>query len=259
MKSSIKILSITILISILLLSTTFIFPYGFSAIHEGWAAHFWLFISNTGGTMGVPLITLVFCMIISAQFRGWYKKMLSITLSLLAFSVILGGFARFNEYVIKEKLKVQRPSIKYLDSQHILDADQFYMKGSKDIRRKYLKDQLESHNVSTIYFDNEPLHPKVVNHWIEETGYSFPSGHSVNAFLMATLIGYILLFIYSNFRRKMLFILPFIWAILVALSRVILGVHSPTDVTFGALWGCLTGLLIIRIGFIDKFLKRKTA
>jgi membrane-associated phospholipid phosphatase len=43
----------------------------------------------------------------------------------------------------------------------------------------------------------------------------------------------------------------------VALSRVILGVHSPIDVTFGAAWGCLTGLLIVKLGIIDKYLKQK--
>ncbi len=257
MHKRIKILLITIVLSIGLISTSFLFPFGFSSIHHGFSADFWLFISHSGGTFGVPIITCLFCIIISFQFKGWLKKSMVITLSLLTFSVILGGFAQLNEYFIKEKLKIQRPNIKYLDAQKVLNADKLYMQPTKQARREYFKQHLDAKNISTFYFDDKPLHPDVMEHWLHETGYSFPSGHSVNAFLMATLIGYILLFIYADFRRKMLFLLPFTWAILVALSRVILGVHSPTDVTFGATWGCISGLIIIRLGIIDKYLKQK--
>jgi len=257
MKNRIKILLIAIIGSIGLISTSFFIPYSFTAIHDGLSADFWLFISHTGGTYGVPFITLLFCIIISFQYKGWIRKSLSITLSLLTFSIILGGLAQLNEFFIKEKLQVERPNIKYLESQQLLDADEFYRQPSKDARRVYLKNHLQEHNITTIYFDDEPLHPDVMEHWMHATGYSFPSGHSVNAFLMATLMGYILLFMYADFRRRMLFLLPFIWALLVAASRVMLGVHSPTDVTFGATWGCLCGLLIIVTGLADKNLKQK--
>lgn len=257
MKNRIKILLIAIVFSIGLISTSFLFPFGFSAIHNGFSADFWLFISHSGGTFGVPVITFFFCIIISLQFKGWLKKSLSISLSLITFSIILGGFAQLNEFFIKEKLKVERPYIKYLEEQKVLDAETFYKHPTKDERRTYFKQLLKEQHINTFYFNNQPLHPDVMKHWLHETGYSFPSGHSVNAFLMATLIGYILLFIYADFRRRMLFLLPFLWALLVAASRVILGVHSPIDVTFGATWGCLTGILIIRIGFIDKYLKQK--
>ncbi|MCU4162975.1 phosphatase PAP2 family protein [Carboxylicivirga caseinilyticus] len=257
MRSRIDILIICTAICLVILASTFLFPYGFSAIHEGWVAGFWLFISNTGGTIGVPVITLVFCIVISLHYKGWFKKMLFLTLSLLGFSVVLGGFAKLNEHFIKENLRIERPNIIYLHNQKDFDSEEFYNLPTKADRQKYLKEFLNEKGPDFITFDDKPIHPKVLQHWLNETGFSFPSGHSVNAFLMATLMSYLLLFTYEDFRRRTFFILPFLWATLVALSRVILGVHSPTDIALGALIGSLIAYLIIVTGIIDKYLKQK--
>ncbi len=64
--------------------------------------------------------------------------------------------------------------------------------------------------------------------------FSFPSGHSAAAFLMATQI--------SCFYPALSPLL-FLWASLVGLSRVILGVHYPLDIFFGALLGIACSLL----------------
>jgi len=258
MKPRIKLLLATTLICLLILSSTFLLPYGFSAIHEGWSAAFWLFISNSGGTLGVPLITIAFCLLISLHYKGWKSKMLMITTSLIAFSIVLGVFARLNEYFIKEKLKVERPNIKYLHENKAFDSKTFYAFETKTERRRFIESFFENQNADYITFDDEALHPKVLKHWLHETGYSFPSGHSVNAFLMCTLMAYIMLFIYSDFRRRLFFMLPFTWAILVALSRVILGVHSPTDITLGAFMGSIAGYTIVFTRLIDKQLKQKS-
>lgn len=65
--------------------------------------------------------------------------------------------------------------------------------------------------------------------WITPSDqFSFPSGHTAAAFLFACLI----LHFYS------LFSLPaFIWASAIAASRVLLGVHYPTDLVAGAALG----------------------
>jgi undecaprenyl-diphosphatase len=58
--------------------------------------------------------------------------------------------------------------------------------------------------------------------------YSFPSGHTLHAVSFAIMLA-------AYFPVLTLVVVPF--AILVALSRVILGLHYPTDVAVGALLG----------------------
>lgn len=66
--------------------------------------------------------------------------------------------------------------------------------------------------------------------------FSFPSGHTLHAVLLCILLGYslpILLWV----------LLPF--TLLVAVSRVILGLHYPSDVLAGAVIGSTLALLSI--------------
>ena len=67
-------------------------------------------------------------------------------------------------------------------------------------------------------------------HSVIEAGdeFSFPSGHTSAAFLMVSL----LVLFYGP-----VFAIFYLWAGSVALSRLILGVHFPTDVLFGSLLG----------------------
>lgn len=70
--------------------------------------------------------------------------------------------------------------------------------------------------------------------------FSFPSGHSTAAFLFAILV--VTSFpIWSS--------AVYLWAVLVAMSRVVLGVHYPSDVIAGAILG--TGIGMLFIGLIQ--------
>ena len=63
--------------------------------------------------------------------------------------------------------------------------------------------------------------------------FSFPSGHTSAAFMMATLLGYYF---------PPLMIPLYCWAALVGFSRVVLGVHFPTDTLVGVILGISTAL-----------------
>ena len=63
--------------------------------------------------------------------------------------------------------------------------------------------------------------------------FSFPSGHTSAAFMMATLLGYYF---------PPLIVPLYCWATLVGCSRVVLGVHFPTDILVGVLLGISTAL-----------------
>ena len=66
--------------------------------------------------------------------------------------------------------------------------------------------------------------------------YSFFSGHAINSMVIAVYLGLIL--------RKKYYYLPFIlllWAFLVGYSRIYVGVHYPSDVLTGFLFGSIIG------------------
>lgn len=84
-----------------------------------------------------------------------------------------------------------------------------------------------------------------IKKFIEAGGYSFPSGHASLAFILATVL--------SGFYKKgkNLYFL----AALIALSRIVLGVHYPTDVLAGSLLGIFIGKIFNRNKekILDKF------
>ncbi|XQW86115.1 phosphatase PAP2 family protein [Thalassotalea piscium] len=68
--------------------------------------------------------------------------------------------------------------------------------------------------------------------------FSFPSGHTMAAFLLAGLFA-----LSIGISAWPLYL----WAIMVASSRVILGVHFPTDTIAGALLGSVIAYLVIQL------------
>ena len=75
--------------------------------------------------------------------------------------------------------------------------------------------------------------PGYSSHIIASDEFSSPSGHTSDAFLMVTLI---------NIEFGVLATPLYVWALIVGISRIILGVHFPTDIVVGSLMG--TGIAL---------------
>lgn len=92
---------------------------------------------------------------------------------------------------------------------------------------------------------------------IVETGYSFPSGHSM---VSLSFYGLLIYFIYKYFKNKKLkiFLITFLSLIiiLIGISRVYLGVHFVSDVISGFLLSL--SYLMIFIKVINKFILKES-
>ena len=78
--------------------------------------------------------------------------------------------------------------------------------------------------------------------------YGFFSSHASNTFTLAMLTSLLI-------RKKALAVVMFLWASIVSISRVYLGVHYPSDILAGTLWGMIIGYvfyLVIKSLIIDR-------
>ncbi|WP_071130245.1 phosphatase PAP2 family protein [Enterococcus timonensis] len=102
-------------------------------------------------------------------------------------------------------------------------------------------------------------------HLVTETSLSFPSGHATGSLLLFGTLAILAPKISSNhYLQRTLQIFFGVVILLIGLSRIYLGVHYPSDIIggylFGATWLCATYPLYYRYAFIERFknpLKKK--
>ena len=88
--------------------------------------------------------------------------------------------------------------------------------------------------------------PDVAHRLIEQSGYSFPSGHSMMATVFYGFLTYLLYRSKLNKSVKIIILIMVLFLILlIGISRIYLGVHYTSDVIGGFLWGSTLLILII--------------
>lgn len=108
---------------------------------------------------------------------------------------------------------------------------------------------LLSDGLKLIFQRPRPDFPDV---FVKATGYSFPSGHAMLSLIFFGFLAYLLLKSIHNWKQKTaaglgLILIPFA----VGISRLILGVHFPTDVLGG--WAAGAGWLAVCLTINEIF------
>ena len=127
----------------------------------------------------------------------------------------------------------------------------------KSLREKYgVKFAIAALSSTTLYqimkYIFQRPRPDLALRLIEQGGYSFPSGHSMNCLVSYGILIYLLLRYCEN--RRLAKLLSFglgLLTILIGFSRVYVGVHYPTDIIGG--WSLGIAVLVAMIYAFEKF------
>jgi phosphatidylglycerophosphatase B len=219
---------------------------------DGWFADLAVRISDTASWRQLPVLAIVMMIVVVSrpgiESRRRALEACGIAAILL---LILAGNAELNESVIKPVFAVPRPNLVALADHGVLGigVDEFYALGDKQVRRDFLAPRLDE-------LVEPPLSPTVREHWLIETGFSFPSGHSTAAMTFATLMLAIGLRWTQGWRQWLTTLLP-IWAVTVVYTRPLLRVHTYLDVSVGAAVGI--GLGTVGFAILHKLIERRRA
>ncbi|SUO97201.1 phosphatase PAP2 family protein [Suttonella ornithocola] len=181
------------------------------------------FITETGSIPTAVIISflLTFCL--------WRKLGKHHTWLILALSIISMTTTQITKSLLKNHFAEPRPYIAAMHQYDKTAIKKFYMSNKTQ----------QQQEVATYYlhFDHKIPH-LLTQHRIKEVAYRFPSGHTIFvaswAFLFIALL-----------PRKKISYFVIIWAALVMASRVLLGMHTPSDLAASVLLALLINWLLL--------------
>jgi phosphatidylglycerophosphatase B len=232
----------------------YVFEIAFSATqNDSYWTNIAYFITESGGTIGSVIGITIACLLYTIQEDGWKNKLQVFVKSFVGLALIIGMFAAINEKLTKPVLKLERPSHKEMLSRMQMESlvDSLYHL-SKDERIAFFG--LETEKRAELF---KNINPIVLRHWVLEGGYSFPSGHTFNAFLLAMIFAFGIMHNTHKKHWQKLYPLPLLWATMVGISRVALGAHSIVDVSVGGLMGVCIGALLVHLDFTRHLITHK--
>lgn len=163
---------------------------------------------------------------------GWFLWCLRFRLkaALMLFAIlacaILGGQAI--KSLIKNQVQEPRPFVVWMEKTHHISAAEFYTLNRTE-RGNLVKEELANqHDIPDF----------LRSHWQKETGFAFPSGHTMFAASWALLAVGLL----WPRRRTLTIVFLLLWATGVMGSRLLLGMHWPRDLVFATL---ISWLLVV--------------
>lgn len=176
-------------------------------IHDGIALRLWWLLTETASlpfALGSTL--LLSLLLLCARHRDLHPlRLLLLTLALLLLT-------QAEKSLLKHYFALPRPYIELTAEHHRLTVPAFYA-ADRATQEQWVRDWHHAHSSAPDY---------LVRHRVKEIAYRFPSGHTI--FVASWL------FLFSFYcRYRALTAAVFLWAAVVMISRVRLGVHLPAD------------------------------
>ncbi|MGG6109133.1 phosphatidylglycerophosphatase B [Pantoea allii] len=137
----------------------------------------------------------------------------ALLLLLIMNATILAG--QYTKSFIKEQVQEPRPYVVWLEKTHGLDDKTFYQ----------LSREQRGQRVTELIADESHIPGWLKKHWAFETGFAFPSGHTMFAASWALLVIGLL----WPRRHYKTIVLVGVWSVAVMGSRLLLGMHWPRD------------------------------
>lgn len=208
------------------------------------SAPVWYFITMSGGVYGGVIIILLSLIYLALNFRKFKRRHRDIYIFIGILTTVQIIAAGASLYYVKDFFQSYRPSQLYLTENGVIDNRNEFTKLSIAEKRIYLQ-----HKIDTSKNFIKEIYPPILESWIYESGFSFPSGHSQTAFFIGPLVAYMM---YRTTKKKFYFIIPLIWAVLVPISRVVIGIHYPADVLAGAALGMCLSFIVISLKSVNR-------
>lgn len=231
--------------SLLILIILLITPLIFLTINWHWQpellnnySYYFYWLTETAGSpwsiITCVFFSLIFVLCLKKESKIWLIKLILI----LAVAIVAGQIIKSG---IKNFMAEPRPYVLWMADKYQISDKYFYS-----------LPRMERQALLQVYLQPSSAVPNwLYEHWRTETGYSFPSGHTLFAVTWAFLAFFLL-----NFKRSYFIIgLIIAWAILVQISRFILGMHYPIDVICSTFIGWMIALFTYSFG-IERYLSK---
>lgn len=180
-------------------------------VETGWGHQLLFWLTETVTSPWGTLTSIILCAWFLWCLR--YRLKPAVILLLIVVSAILVG--QYTKSFIKDQVREPRPYVLWLEQNYGLNEQYFYEQTRKQ-RSLMVREAI----------NEDPRLPGWLKaHWEFETGYAFPSGHTMFAASWALLAVGLLWP-----RRRIVTICVLVaWAIGVMASRLVLGMHWPRD------------------------------
>ncbi|XHY22316.1 hypothetical protein ViNHUV68_31120 [Vibrio sp. NH-UV-68] len=189
-------------------------------------------ITDSAGANGF-LITLTLLVAITWYLVGSRSRLIALLVH-LSILLVIGFVAKTG---LKPMTESPRPYTALLVHQlFIPQAEHFYK----------LNDAQQTHVIEQV---SKQVSPWRTKHWQGEKDYSFPSGHTIFAAICLAFFGGV----FIEYKRYALVIGLGAWAIMVAYSRLWLGMHRPIDLVGSILF---VGLVYLLMPNIHRLIER---